>query len=43
MVMGFGLLLSGLGFLVLTLRVLRRFGDERERAPAPRPGVALSS
>ena len=42
-VMGFGLLLSGLGFLVLTLRVLRRFADERERAPAPRPGVALSS
>ena len=42
-VMGFGLLLSGVGFLVLTLRVLRRFGDERERAPTPRPGVALSS
>jgi hypothetical protein len=43
MVMGFGLLLSGLGFLVLTLRVLRRFDDERERAPTPRAGVALSS
>jgi hypothetical protein len=34
-VMGFGLLLSGIGFLVLTLRVLRRLGDDKERAPAP--------
>jgi hypothetical protein len=29
--------------LVLTLRVLRRFDDERERAPTARAGVALSS
>ena len=42
-VMGFGLLLSGIGFLVLTLRVLRRFGDAKERAPAPAAKVALSS
>jgi hypothetical protein len=43
-IMGFGLLLSGVGFLVLTLRVLRRFGDERDRAPTPAPArVALSS
>jgi hypothetical protein len=42
-VMGFGLLLSGIGFLILTLRVLRRFGDAKERAPAPAGKVALSS
>jgi hypothetical protein len=43
-VMGFGLLLSGFGFLVLTLRVLRRLGDDKERAPASTPAkVALSS
>jgi hypothetical protein len=42
-VMGFGLLLSGIGFLVLTLRVLRRLGDDRERTRAPTADVALSS
>jgi hypothetical protein len=42
-VMGFGLLLSGIGFLVLTLRVLRRFGDAKERAPTTAARVALSS
>jgi hypothetical protein len=42
-VMGFGLLLSGIGFLVLTLRVLRRFGDAKERAPTPGAKVALSN
>jgi hypothetical protein len=42
-VMGFGLLLSGVGFLVLTLRVLRRLGDDRERTRAPTADVALSS
>jgi hypothetical protein len=39
-VMGFGLLLSGIGFLVLTLRVLRRFGDEKKPVPAPAPAKA---
>jgi hypothetical protein len=38
--MGFGLLLSGIGFLVLTLRVLRRFGDEKKPVPAPGPAEA---
>jgi hypothetical protein len=43
-VMGFGLLLSGIGFLVLTLRVLRRLGDEKKPVPAPAPAkVALTS
>jgi hypothetical protein len=42
-VMGFGLLLSGIGFLVLTLRFLRRFGEAKERAPVPAAKVALSS
>ena len=42
-VMGFGLMLSGIGFLVLTLRVLRRFGDAKEREPATAAKPALSS
>jgi hypothetical protein len=42
-VMGFGLMLSGIGFLVLTLRVLRRFGDAKEREPVTAGTVALSS
>ena len=43
-VMGFGLLLSGIGFLVLTLRVLRRLGDDKTPVPAPAPAkVALTS
>jgi hypothetical protein len=43
-VMGFALMLTGGGFLVLTLRVLRVFGKETvsDRAAAP-GGVALSS
>ena len=40
-VMGFALMLTGVGFLVLTLRVLRRFGESPEPAPAAVP--ALSS
>jgi hypothetical protein len=40
-VMGFALMLTGVGFLVLTLRVLRRFGDAPKEAPAAVP--ALSS
>jgi hypothetical protein len=40
-VMGVGLLLAGIGFLVLTLRVLRRLEGGRE--PVPTPKVALSS
>ena len=42
-VMGFGLMLSGIGFLVLTLRVLRRFDDAKEREPATAAKPALSS
>jgi len=42
-VMGVGLLLAGIGFLVLTLRVLRRLEGDEEREPAPAPKVALSS
>jgi hypothetical protein len=42
-VMGVGLLLAGIGFLVLTLRVLRRLEGGKEREPAPAPKVALSS
>jgi hypothetical protein len=41
-VMGVGFLLAGFGFLVLTLRVLRRFDDARERSPAPAGEPALS-
>jgi hypothetical protein len=40
-IMGVGLLLAGIGFLVLTLRVLRRFGDAKQRDPAPTPKVAV--
>jgi hypothetical protein len=39
--MGVALLLAGFGFLVLTLRVLRRFGDAKDREPAPAPQVAV--
>jgi hypothetical protein len=42
-VMGFGLLLSGIGFLVLTLRVLRRFSGATEPKPARSGELALSS
>jgi hypothetical protein len=42
-VMGIGLLLAGIGFLVLTVRVLRRFEDGRQHEPVPAPKVALSS
>jgi hypothetical protein len=43
-VMGFALMLTGAGFLVLTLRVLRRFGESTEPQKAAAPGqVALSS
>jgi hypothetical protein len=42
-VMGFALLITGGGFLVLTIRVLRRFGDETEPRPATAGKVALSS
>ncbi len=42
-IMGVGLLLAGVGFLILTLRVLRRFGDSKEREPVTAPKVALSS
>jgi hypothetical protein len=45
MVMGFALMLTGAGFLVLTLRVLRVFGREEEKtepAVAPREAVLSS-
>jgi hypothetical protein len=42
-VMGFGLLLSGIGFLVLTLRVLRRFSVATEPKPTRAGELALSS
>jgi hypothetical protein len=43
-VMGFALMITGGGFLVLTLRVLRRFGETTEPVEAAAPGkVALSS
>jgi hypothetical protein len=43
-VMGFSLMITGAGFLVLTLRVLRKFGESTEREAAAAPGkVALSS
>jgi hypothetical protein len=43
-VMGFALMITGGGFLVLTLRVLRRFGESTEPEEAAAPGrVALSS
>jgi hypothetical protein len=42
-VMGFALLITGGGFLVLTIRVLRRLGETREDKPAASGQVALSS
>jgi hypothetical protein len=43
-VMGFALMITGGGFLVLTLRVLRKFGEDTETQQAAAPGrVALSS
>jgi hypothetical protein len=43
-VMGFALMLTGGGFLVLTLRVLRVFGKEKASEPAvARSGAVLSS
>jgi hypothetical protein len=42
-VMGFALLITGGGFLVLTIRVLRRLGEAREDRPAASGQVALSS
>jgi hypothetical protein len=43
-VMGFALLITGGGFLVLTLRVLRRLEEKPEREPAVATGkVALTS
>jgi hypothetical protein len=39
-VMGFALLITGGGFLVLTLRVLRRLGDEPARAKAAVPAMS---
>jgi hypothetical protein len=42
-VMGFALLITGGGFLVLTIRVLRRLGGAREDRPAASGQVALSS
>jgi hypothetical protein len=43
MVMGFALMLTGAGFLVLTVRVLRVFGKEKESEPAVAPGEAVLS
>jgi hypothetical protein len=43
-VMGLALLMTGAGFLVLTLRVMRRFEERPEREPAAATGkVALTS
>jgi hypothetical protein len=42
-VMGIALMLTGAGFLVLTLRVLRVFGKEKESEPAVAPGGAVLS
>lgn len=42
-IMGFALMITGAGFLVLTLRVLRRFVGETARTPATSGKVALSS
>jgi hypothetical protein len=42
-VMGFALMLTGAGFLVLTLRVLRVFEKEKEAEPAIAPGGAVLS
>ena len=43
MVMGFALMLVGVGFLVLTLRVLRVFGNEKESEPAVAQNEAVLS
>ena len=44
MVMGVALMLTGAGFLVLTLRVLRVFGKEEDTEPAvARSGAVLAS
>jgi hypothetical protein len=43
MVMGVALTLTGAGFLVLTLRVLRVFGKEKETEPAVARGEAVFS
>jgi hypothetical protein len=44
MVMGFALMLTGTGFLVLTLRVLRVLGKEEDAEPAvARSGAVLAS
>jgi hypothetical protein len=44
MVMGFALMLTGAGFLVLTLRVLRVLGKEEDAEPAvARSGAVLAS
>jgi hypothetical protein len=43
MVMGFALMLTGVGFLVLTLRVLRVLGKEKESEPAVAPGEPVLS
>ena len=44
MVMGIALMLTGAGFLVLTLRVLRVFGKEEDTEPAvARSGAVLAS
>jgi hypothetical protein len=43
-VMGFALMLTGGGFLVLTLRVLRVFGKQTASEPAvAKGGVAVTS
>jgi hypothetical protein len=42
-VMGFGLMLSGIGFLILTLRVLRRFGTAVQPRAASHGDLVLSS
>jgi hypothetical protein len=42
-IMGFALLITGGGFLVLTIRVLSRLGEAREDKPAASGQVALSS
>ena len=42
-VMGFALMLTGGGFLVLTLRVLRVFGEEEKTEPAVAQGGAVLS
>jgi hypothetical protein len=43
MVMGFALILSGMGFLILTLHVLRRFGTAVQPRAAPHGDLVLSS